>query len=158
MLIYPPRFQEKIDGVLLAFLQINEKTQSLIFEAQRLKFSNHSCRFLHLNVLIFTDIENSFCYYNFWNKRCTVPGAPSDLTVWSDCYPAVVSRHIVKLGSLDIEEKCVWEPNKISVRSGQQNWLFKCVVQARVLPILTKEHVYGEILQNKPNGHINGIS
>lgn len=85
---------------------------------------------------------------------CSLPWTPSDLTVSPNFYSAVISWYVVKIGCLDIEKKGIRQPDKISVRSGQENWLFKGVVQARVSPVLTKEHVNGEILQYKHKGFL----
>ena len=55
----------------------------------------------------------------------------------------------MKIGNLYVEEKRVWQPDNIAVRSGQENRLIKGVVQSWVMPVLTEEDINRKILQSQ---------
>ena len=78
-----------------------------------------------------------------------LPWTPRDLTVLFDFYSAIVGGHVVKIGNLYVEEKRVWQPDNIAVRSGQENRLIKGVVQSWVMPVLTEEDINRKILQSQ---------
>jgi len=66
-----------------------------------------------------------------------------------DFYSAIVGGYVVKLGGLNVEEKRVWEPDNISIRSGQENRLFEGVVQSWVMPVLAEEDIHRKILPSQ---------
>ena len=88
-------------------------------------------------------------------SKPSLPWTPRDLTILFDFYSAIVGGHVVKIGNLNVEEKRVWQPDNISIRSGQENRLIKGVVQSWVMPVLTEEDIHRKILQGQINSFLS---